>query len=233
MKQTIEITPNVVIDTPISYKEVFITWLPNDSKRVIIDKAKELYEAGYMPVPHISTKKIKDYNEAKLIATELKEFTNKILIIGGSGKKEGIFGTVSELVATGAFDYFKIGVGGFPEGNGDISFEEGIEILKEKSKYASFVVTQWSLDKKSIKRFLDESPLPVYVGVPNKCNIKNLINYAYRCGLENSVTAFINNPRNIFKFMMGFNPNYIVKSVNGHENLEAIHVYSFGNLKPL
>ena len=146
---------------------------------------------GYETIPHIAAKKIKNREEAYELSNELCKYCTKVFIIGGSDKQEGAFKTVGELVSTGAFDNFRIGVGGFPEGNGSLSYEKGISILKQKTSYASFVVTQWSLDKKVIKRFLDDSPLPVYLGIPNSCKIPQLINFAKACGIGDSLKGFM------------------------------------------
>lgn len=226
MESSIEITSRNNIGRS-NYNEVFITWLPNENKEPILTKVREIYDMGYKPIAHIPAKKIKNRSEAYEISDELSKYSTKVLIIGGGGKKEGDFNTVNELVETGAFDNFEIGVGGFPEGNGSLSYEEGIEILKNK-EYASFVVTQWSLNKKSIKRFLNDSPLPVYLGLPNKCSTKQLMKFANVCGIQNSVKGILSNPINILRFMVGFDPKYLVNKYKDHLNLMKIHIYSFG-----
>lgn len=233
MEMSIEITTRNKINRPIDYEEVFITWLPNESKEKVLAKVVELHGKGYKPVPHIAAFKVKDAEDAKALAAEVSKYTDKVLMIRGGGKQKGEFSTVAELVATGAFDGLKIGVGGFPEENGSISYEEGIEILKGKTGYASFVVTQWSLNKKAIARFLDDSPLPVYLGVPNRCSMKQLVKFASVCGIENSVKGVMSNPINLLRFMFGFSPNYIVNKFREHMNLDKIHVYSFGNYDKL
>ena len=98
---------------------------------------------------------------------------------------------------------------------------------------ASYVVTQWSLNEAAIKRFLDESPLPVYLGVPNRCSLKQLARFAAVCGVENAVKGALSNPVNIMRFMLGFDPGYIVKAFEKHPKLAKIHVYAFGNFAPL
>lgn len=232
MEMSIEITSRNKIKSNIGYKEVFITWLPNEDKSKIIDKLSELFDLGYDPIPHIPAKKIKDREEAYQLSDEFSKYSTKVLIIGGGGKQEGDFSTVKELVDTKAFNNFKIGVGGFPEGNGRLSYDDSMKILKEKT-YADFVVTQWSLNKKSIDKFLNDSPIPVYLGLPNKCSTKQLITFAKVCGISNSVKGIISNPLNIMRFLFGFDPKYLVNKYKRHDNLKKIHVYSFGNYDKL
>lgn len=233
MEMSIEITTRNKISSNTGYNEVFITWLPNEDKDSVVSKVEEIYNLGYIPIPHIAAKKVKDREEAYELSNELSKYTTKVLIIGGGGEKEGKYNTVEELVTTGAFDNFTIGVGGFPEGNGNLSFEDGIQILRDKTKYADFVVTQWSLNRKSVQRFLDESPLPVYLGVPNKCSTKQLVKFATVCGIKNSVKGIMSNPINLLRFLFGFKPNYIIDKFKDHSNLKKIHVYSFGNYETI
>jgi 5,10-methylenetetrahydrofolate reductase len=114
-----------------------------------------------------------------------------------------------------------------------VSYEEGIAILRRKAAYASFVVTQWSLNEPAIAKFLDDSPLPVYLGVPNRCSLKQLARFAAVCGIENSVKGVLSNPKNLARFVLGFDPGYIVKAFSSHPRLAKIHVYAFGNFAPL
>jgi|AntRauTorckE6833_2_1112554.scaffolds.fasta_scaffold02071_13 methylenetetrahydrofolate reductase (NADPH) len=230
---TVEITTKNKITKDIDFDDVFITWLPNQNKEDIIRKVKEVFLLDKTPIPHIPAKKIKSREQAYQISNELSKYCRKVLLIGGSGNTTGVFSTVDQLVQTGAFDNFEIGVGGFPEGNGTLSYNDSMKILNDKAKYASFVVTQWSLNKKSIKRFLDDSPLPVYLGIPNKCSVTKLVKFAKLCGIESSVKGILSNPINMIKFFMGFSPKYILNKYKNHKNLNSFHLYSFGNLNRL
>lgn len=227
MKYSVEITPNTNIDN-LKIKEVFITWLPTHNIEIILKKVQDVKKMGLIPIPHIPAKKIKDIDDVIFLTNELKKYTNKILLIGGGGKQEGIFYEVNDLVKTGYFTDFEIGVAGFPEGNGNLSYEESLRILNTK-KYASFVVTQFCLDINKINRFLYDSPLPVYLGIPNKCNNKQIIKFSKMCGLSNSLKAFKSNPLNLLRLLIfGFKPNRIIKNVS--YPVKSFHIYTFGNV---
>ena len=230
---SLEITTRNEVPASVAYEEIFITWLPTEGKDAILAKTRELHAKGLKPVPHLAAFKIKDAAEARSIAAAIAPCTRKVFIIRGGGQQEGIFSTVDELVATGAFQGFEIGVGGFPDGNSPVTYEEGLAILRRKAAYASFVVTQWSLNEPAIARFLDDSPLPVYLGVPNRCSLKQLARFAAVCGIENSVKGVLSNPVNLARFVFGFDPGYIIKAFAAHPRLAKFHVYAFGNLAPL
>ncbi len=233
MGMSLEITTRNDVPATVAYDEIFVTWLPTVGKEAVLAKCAELHAKGMKPVPHIAAFKVKDAADARAIADAVRPLTRKVFLIRGNTHQEGAFSTVEELVATGAFAGFEIGVGGFPEGNSPLTFEQGIEILRCKTAYASFVVTQWSLNEEAIARFLDASPLPVHLGVPNRCSMKQLVRFASVCGIENSVRGMLSNPKNIARFMLGFDPGYIVKAFQGHPRLAKFHVYAFGNFAPL
>lgn len=233
MGMSLEITTRNDIPATVPYEEIFVTWLPTEGKEAMLAKCAELHAKGLRPVPHISAFKVKDLADARAIADAIRPLTKKAFFIRGNTHQEGIYSTVDELIATGVFNGFEIGVGGFPEANSPLTFEQGIEILRKKSAYASFVVTQWSLNEAAIARFLDESPLPVYLGIPNRCSLKQLARFAAVCGIENSVKGMVSNPVNIARFMLGFDPGYIIKAFKSHPRLAKFHVYAFGNFAAL
>jgi methylenetetrahydrofolate reductase (NADPH) len=233
MAMSLEITTRNDLPASVAYDEIFVTWMPTEGKESVIAKTAELHAKGFKPVPHIAAYKVRDVADARAIAAAVAPYTRKGFFVRGGGRQEGVFATVAELLATGAFQDFEIGVGGFPDGNGPLSPDESMAILRAKAAAASYVVTQWSLNEAAIKRFLDESPLPVYLGVPNRCSLKQLARFAAVCGIENSIKGALSNPANIMRFMLGFDPTYIVKTFEHHPKLARIHVYAFGNFAPL
>ena len=66
-----------------------------------------------------------------------------------------------------------------------------------------------------------------------KFTLKALARFAAVCGIENSVRGMLSNPKNIARFVFGFDPGYIVKAFQNHPRLAKIHVYAFGNFAPL
>ncbi len=233
MGMSLEITTRNEVPASVGYDEIFITWLPTEGKESVIAKTAELHAKGFKAVPHIAAYKVKDAADAQAIAAAIAPYTKKAFFIRGGGQQEGVFATVTELLATGAFKDFEIGVGGFPDGNGSLSPDESMAVLRAKAGTASYVVTQWSLNEPAIKRFLDESPLPVYLGVPNRCSLKQLARFAVICGVDNAMKGALSNPVNIARFLLGFDPGYIVKAFEKHPKLAKIHVYAFGNFNPL
>lgn len=230
---SLEITTRNRLPADAAYREIFITWLPTEPKEPVLAKVVELRGQGFEPVPHISAFKVRDAAEARAIAAAIAPHSRKVFLVRGGGKQEGAFATVSGLLETGAFAGFEVGIAGFPEGNGPLSYSECLAILRAKAPAASYVTTQWSLDAAAIRRLLDDSPLPVHVGIPNRCSTAQLLRFAAVCGVENAVRGAMSNPRNLLRFVAGFDPRYIVDALAGHPRLVKFHVYAFGNFQKL
>ena len=94
---TIETTPNVYekfesLGTYLPHgNDVYITYLPDEDPKRIIDTAKKIIQEGLEAIPHLSSRTIKDYNMLEKYIGNLSEKAGckKILVIGGSGKQIG------------------------------------------------------------------------------------------------------------------------------------------------
>ena len=73
----------------------------------------------------------------------------------------------------------------------------------------------------------------VYVGVPNRCSMRQLARFAAVCGVESAVKGALSNPVNLARFVLGFDPRYIVDAIQGHPRLAKVHVYASGNFAAL
>ena len=95
---TIETTPKVyqqiedfkVLLTPNT--SVYITYLPDEDPKNIVNTAKKIKDEGFEPIPHLPARSIKDFDKLKQYLGNLSEIAgvSKILIIGGSGGQKGI-----------------------------------------------------------------------------------------------------------------------------------------------
>ena len=125
MNFSLEITIKTELSTLPKVKDVYITMLPGDNFRNVVEKAKELVQFGFNPVPHFPARSIKNLNELREYTTKCKEIgVKQALVIGGSSQPIGDFHCSLQLLETGLFQGFKIGIAGHPEGSPDISDSE-------------------------------------------------------------------------------------------------------------
>ena len=211
-------------------KDVYITMLPGNDYRQVANKASELVKSGFNPVPHFPARSIKD-------ETELKDYVNRCkdggvkqaLIIGGSAQPTGDFHCSLQLLETGLFDGWKIGIAGHPDGSPDISDSDLKKAMIDKKPYADYIVTQWLLDINSIKKFISEQSLPVHVGITGPLKISSLLKFAGIVGAKNSIDFLKSNATRAVDLLKPRDPNDLIEKLK--DSTENFHIYTFGGLK--
>ena len=115
MKTDLSVLPKV--------KDVYITMLPGNDFKHVANKAKELVQSGFNPVPHFPARSIKNSGDLKDYINMCKDFgVKQALVIGGSAEPIGDYHCSLQILETGLFDGFKIGIAGHPEGSPAVSY---------------------------------------------------------------------------------------------------------------
>ena len=73
MKTNLSVLPKV--------KDVYITMLPGNDFREVANKAKELVQSGFNPVPHFPARSIKNLSQLKDYVTMCKDFGVKQALV--------------------------------------------------------------------------------------------------------------------------------------------------------
>ena len=82
MKTDLTVLPKV--------RDVYITMLPGNDFREVANKAKELVQSGFNPVPHFPARSIKNFGDLKGYVSMCKDFgVKQALVIGGSAEPIG------------------------------------------------------------------------------------------------------------------------------------------------
>ena len=101
MKTDLSILPKV--------QDVYITMLPGNNFREVANKAKELVQSGFNPVPHFPARSIKNLNDLKDYVSMCKDFgVKQALVIGGSAEPIGDYHCSKQILETGKFEDIKI-----------------------------------------------------------------------------------------------------------------------------
>jgi methylenetetrahydrofolate reductase (NADPH) len=230
MKFSLEITMKTDLSTLPKVKDVYITMLPGNDFREVARKAVELVRAGFNPVPHFPARSIKNL-------VELKEYVNicknggvkQALVIGGGTQPVGDFHCSLQLLETGLFESFKIGIAGHPDGSPDISDSDLEKAMIDKKPYADYIVTQWLLDTNLIADFISKQTLPVHVGITGPLKITSLLKFASIVGAKNSLNFLKSNATKAVDLLKPRDPKLLIENLNGLT--ENFHIYTFGGLK--
>ena len=211
-------------------KNVYITLLPGEDFRQVVNKAKELTNLGFNPVPHFPARSIKNLNNLKDYVKRCKDDgVKQALVIGGSAQPIGDFHCSLQLLETGLFEGFKIGIAGHPDGSPDISDSDLEKAMRNKKPYADYIVTQWLMEPEPIIKFVSKQTIPVHVGITGPMKISSLLKFANTVGAKNSINFIKSNLGKTFDLLRPKDPNDLIEKVKSVTN--NFHIYTFGGLK--
>ena len=211
-------------------KNVYITLLPGEDFRQVANKAKELTNLGFNPVPHFPARSIKNLNNLKDYVKRCKDDgVKQALVIGGSAQPIGDFHCSLQLLETGLFEGFKIGIAGHPDGSPDISDSDLEKAMRNKKPYADYIVTQWLMEPEPIIKFVSKQTIPVHVGITGPMKISSLLKFANTVGAKNSINFIKSNLGKTFDLLRPKDPNDLIEKVKSVTN--NFHIYTFGGLK--
>ena len=222
MKTDLSVLPKV--------KDVYITMLPGNDFKDVANKAKELVQNGFNPVPHFPARSIKNLNELKDYVSMCKDFgVKQALVIGGSTEPTGDYHCSLQILESGLFEGWKIGIAGHPDGSPDISDSDLEKAMKDKMPFADYIVTQWLLDSQPIAKFISKQTLPVHVGITGPLKISSLLKFASIVGAKNSLNFLKSNATKAVDLLKPKDPNDLIENLK--KLTENFHIYTFGGLK--
>ena len=230
MNFSLEITMKTDLSVLPKVKDVYVTMLPGNDFREVAKKAKELVQSGFNPVPHFPARSIKNLDELKQYVSMCKDFgVKQALVIGGSAEPIGDYHCSLQILETGLFEGFKIGIAGHPEGSPDISDSTLEKAMKDKKPFADYIVTQWLLNPDPINNFISKQTLPVHVGITGPLKITSLIKFANIVGAKNSLNFLKSNATKALDLLRPSDPNDLINKIKDSTN--NFHIYTFGGLK--
>ena len=229
------------------FNEIYIAYIPGDSFNNIVEASKFVIEQGFISVPHIPARNILDEDQLDLYLSNLASIgVKKILVLGGSGNKKGVFEKTFDLYETGLFNKYKfeqINIAGHPEGNPQDKNSD-MNLLKKcqwivENRFKSAIVTQWTFDISKTNQWIEKikketnsihkNHFDINVGIAGPAKITTLINYAKICGV--SATTIIARNKNIgLRKLIKHDPKVIIDGLVGYDNL---HFFPFGGIKEL
>jgi len=230
MNFSLEITMKTNLSELHKDKDVYITILPGNDYKEVASKAMELVRSGFNPVPHFPARSIKNQAELKDFVNRCKDGgVKQALVIGGSAQPIGDFHCSLQLLETGLFEGWKIGIAGHPDGSPDISDKDLEKAMIDKKSYADYIITQWCLDVDPIAKFISKQTLPVHVGITGPLKISSLLKFANIVGAKNSINFLKSNISKAVDLLKPKDPNDIIEKLKA--STKNFHIYTFGGLK--
>lgn len=233
--------------------DVFLTWIPGSDPMTIVPAAEKLRRGGLFPRPHIGARHVESAAQLSDLAARFVDVgVDRVLIIAGDrDKPAGPYDSSLAVMQSGLLQkagIVRIAVGGFPEGNPNISDPVLAEALTAKVNFARSaglqltIVTQFCFDAEPIVGWLRRVrsqgvDVPIRVGLAGPAGLIALSRYAIRCGVGNSIKVLTEKPA-FAKLLIDKGPEPIIRDVaagigpgGGPElplGVAGIHFFVFG-----
>ena len=231
--------------------EVFLTWIPGSDPMTIVPAAAKLRRGGLLPRPHIGARHVESAAQLSDLAARFVDAgVDRVLIIAGDrDKPAGPYDSSLAVMQGGVLQKAGIvqtAVGGFPEGNPNISDPVLAEALTAKVNFGRSaglqltVVTQFCFDAEPIIAWLrgirnQGIDVPVRVGLAGPAGLIALTRYAIRCGVGNSIKVLTEKPA-FAKLLIEKGPEPIIREIaaaagNGSHpplGIAGLHFFVFG-----
>jgi len=264
-RMSIEITGKQIEKLPVLQAKlrpgtrVFIALIDPADVAAQLDAAKQLKQAGFVAVPHIPARFVRDLADLKsrIAALAGAGVTEMLALGGGAPQPIGQYDAAIQILETGVFEangITRIGIAGHPEGNPDITKIHGeaalLAALKQKQAWLKsagiegFIATQFLFEAGPVAEWAkmlraQGIDLPIHVGVPGPATIKTLVKYAAMCGVGNSARFIRKQAMNITKLLTVNTPDdFVAGLANLHFNHPELkvagpHMYPFGGFDKL
>jgi methylenetetrahydrofolate reductase (NADPH) len=232
---------------------VSVTFLPGEDFSARVRAAKAVKSLGFLPVPHLSARRIKSEAELEQIleavANEIQ--TDHVFVVAGDPPRpEGPYEDALAIISSGklkAAGVRHVGISGYPEGHPDISREKLDQALLDKQASLKeqgldfSIMTQFGFDEEPIFAWLEKIrsqgvDATVRLGVAGPASVKTLLRFAARCGVGASAKVMSKYGTSILNLLNTAGPDALVKDIAAgldpakHGDV-VLHLYPFGGLK--
>lgn len=230
-----------------SATEVYLTAVPNQPRRRVVEAAARLRAAGLEPVPHVAARSFADAAELEAFLRAVRDAgVTRALVIAGDRDDAGPFPDALAVIASGLLQQHgirRIGIGGYPDGHPRIAAATLGRALADKLAAArdggldARIVTQFCFDPDAIVSWLqklraDGVAVPVRIGIAGPTSVASLLRYAARCGVRASARGLARNAS--MRGLIGqAAPDMLLRALG--ERLHGLgpaapHFYSFGGV---
>ena len=230
-----------------------VTFLGNEDLPMRVEASKTVADLGFVPVPHISARRLKSERELRefLDALQQVDATKHVFVVGGDpATPEGPYEDSLSVIRTGILhDYgvAEVGVGGYPEGHPDISDDDlwyhlsaKVSALAEQN-LDQVVLTQFAFDAQRVSEWVSEVrdrgiESVIRIGTPGPAGIKRLLGYARRFGVGTSAGIVKKYGFSLTNLVGTAGPDRFVRDLTDQagepESPETLktHFYTFGGL---
>lgn len=230
-----------------------ITFLPGEDFPMRIAAAKRVRDLGFIPIPHISARRLKSQEELEsfLAGLQREVGTDHAFVVAGDPPEPmGPYEDALSIIRSGLLGKYgirRVGISGYPEGHPDIGNEKLWQAKREKQAailergHDFAVVTQFTFDAEPVLNWLVQVRRAgvhalVRIGVPGPASVKRLLAFASRCGVGTSAKVMKKYGMSITRLLTTAGPDKLIKDLAAGLEPEQhgevlLHFYPFGGLR--
>lgn len=182
------------------HTKINVTFLSNEDLELRVAAAGAVAGMGFMPVPHISARRIGSPGTLEEFLARLQDVgaTESLFLVGGDAvEPEGPYPDSLSVIRTGILPRYgvrEVGLAGYPEGHPGIAtdvldrhLEDKLAALVEQGLDAT-ILTQFAFDAEAVHAWIQRVrgrgiETPIRIGTPGPAGIKRLIGFARRFGV--------------------------------------------------
>lgn len=231
---------------------VNITFLGNEDPRTRLDAARAVKRLGFVPVPHISARRLPSRADLEqfLAGLAVDGAAENVFVVGGDpARPEGPYEDAADVIRSGLLQRHgvrSVGVCGYPEGHPAITEDTLWSALTDKSALLAAegltgdVITQFGFDVDPVLTWVERArergvTAPIRIGVPGPAGVRRLMSYATRFGVGTSASIARKYGFSLTSLVGTAGPDRFLRTlardydVRRHGELK-VHFYTFGGL---
>lgn len=179
---------------------VNVTFLGNEDLEMRVAAAKAVVDAGFIPVPHISARRLSSQAQLEEFLDRLQQVgaTEHVFAVGGDpATPEGPYDSAYDVIRSGVLQSYgvrEVSISGYPEGHPDIATDALWEHLEKKTAslrdqgLGAVILTQFAFDTDPVTTWIGDVrdrgiDATIRIGTPGPAGIKRLLSFARRFGV--------------------------------------------------
>ena len=233
--------------------KVNVTFLGNEDLDMRVAAAKAVKDLGFVPVPHISARRLKSQDQLEEFLGRLQQVgaTEHVFAVGGDpAEPEGPYPDSLSVIRTGLLQKYgvrEVSIAGYPEGHPDIKTDVLWTALEDKSLSLrqqgldAVILTQFAFDTDPVMAWIKDVrdrgiESQIRVGTPGPAGIKRLLGFARRFGIGANAMLVKKYGFSLTNLMGTAGPDRFVSDLSSLLSEEPsagdvrLHFYTFGGL---
>ncbi|MEU6818392.1 methylenetetrahydrofolate reductase [Streptomyces sp. NPDC046860] len=231
-----------------------VTYLAGEDAGTRRAAARAVRESGFVPVPHLSARRLPSATELERFLAALAEdgTAGAVFVVGGDpARPEGPYEDALSVIRGGLLQRYgvrHVGICGYPEGHPAIGDDTLWSALTAKAAaleaagLSGDVITQFGFDADAVLTWLGALRgrgvhLPVRVGVPGPAGVRRLLGYATRFGVGTGTSVARKYGLSLTSLMGTAGPDRFLDDLAAgydpaRHGTVKLHFYTFGGLRP-